>query len=450
MDYKILENKRKSIAEKIIVGIDPGKESHQAAVLDRLGVHLKTFTFKVSPQGYRTVLWKKLDKVIANEDYKDVVFAVETSCNLWQTLAHYLHYSGYTVLLVSPLTTYHSRSFIDHDFSHTDPKDALLVASNARSGYFDFYQVYSSEINAMHELSLTYCKIRKTLQQQRARLRAYIEYVFPEFLKIVNLDTETARYLLEDYFLPQHYLHLDVESVGQQIAKISQNQYGQQTLEKLQQAAKISIGIIKSGPEIISGRLAIESWLTMEAQAKQQLQKIRVALLERVGDIPAFEFIKSLKGVSDLLAALFIAETRDLSLYNHWKQIEKLAGLNLRLIQSGKYVGRKRISHIGNRRLSWILYWMCEQTSRSVPEIRIKYLRRQLHKPCYRKSLIACVPVLLKLIMTLVKEQRPYEFRDEKVAEMKRLEREYDAKKAKKKKRPKRQQQPARAKSIAA
>jgi transposase len=226
MDYKVLETKRNAIAEKIIVGIDPGKEKHQAAVLNRLGVHQKTFTFKVSSQGYREILWKKLDRVISADGYKDSIFAIETSCNLWQTLAHYLHYSGYAVLLVSPLTTYHSRSFIDHDFSHTDPKDALLMASNARSGYFDFYQVYSPEINAMHELSLTYCKIRKTLQQQRARLRAYIEYVFPEFLSIVNLDTETARYLLENHFLPQHFLSLDVACVGREIAKISQNQYG--------------------------------------------------------------------------------------------------------------------------------------------------------------------------------------------------------------------------------
>lgn len=441
MDYKILETKRKSIAEKIVIGIDPGKESHQAVVLNRLGIHQKTFIFQVSSKGYHEILWKKLDSIIPTEAYKDVVFAIETSCNLWQTLAHYLHYSGYPVLLVSPLTTYHSRTFIDHDFSHTDPKDALLVASNARSGYFDFYQVYSPEINAMHELSLTYCKMRKTLQQQRARLRAYIEYVFPEFLNIVNLDTETARYLLKDYFLPQHYLELDIESVGQQIGKISQNQYGHQTLEKLQEAAKTTIGMIKSGPEILAGQLAIESWLAVEANAKQQQQKLRAALIEMVGGKPEFECIKSLKGISDVLAALFIAETRDLSLYTHWKQIEKLAGLNLRLIQSGKYVGRKRISHIGNRRLSWIIYWMCEQTSRSVPEVRIKYLRRQLHKPCYRKSLIACVPVLLKLIMVLVKEQRPYEFRDEKVTEMKRLEREYEAKQAKKNKRKEPQQQ---------
>ena len=164
-------------------------------------------------------------------DYKNLVFALETSCNLWQTLAHYLHFSGYPVLLVNPLSTYHSRPLINHDYSHTDPKDALLVASNAQQGYFDHYRVYSPEINALHELSITYCKLRRNLLQQRARLRAVPGYVFPEFLHIVHLDTDTARYLLQDYFLPEHYLHMDIMSVGHEIAKISQKQYGPWTLK---------------------------------------------------------------------------------------------------------------------------------------------------------------------------------------------------------------------------
>ncbi len=448
MSYKALESKRKSIIEKIIIGIDPGKETHQAAVLDRYGVHQKSFTFKVNPHGYQKILMKKLDKIISTEDYKDAMFAIETSCNLWQTLAHYLHHSGFPVLLVSPLTTHHSRSFINHDFSHTDPKDALLVASNTRSGYFDFYKTYSSEINAMHELSLIYYKARKTRQQQRARLRAYIEYVFPEFLTLVTLDTKTARFLLKKYFLPQHYLSLNIESVGRDLAKISRNQCGPEILKKLQKEAKASIGIIKSDSEILAEQIAIQSWLDLESTASRQLETTKMALIELAREMPEFEIIKSLKGISDVLAALFLAETRDLSLYKHWKQIEKLAGLNLRLVQSGKYVGKKRISHIGNRRLSWIIYWMCEQTSRSIPEIRIKYLRRQLHRPCHRKSLIACVPILLKLIKQLTKEQRLYEFRDNKVDYVKQLEYEYEAKTNKKKK--KKQQQKSRETNLAA
>jgi len=281
---------------------------------------------------------------------------------------------------------------------------------------------------------MTYCKIRRTWLQQRARLRAYIGYVFPEFLDIVKLDTETARYLLKQYFLPEQYLHMNIESVGKEIAKISQNQYGVQTLKRLQQAARQTIGIVKDEAEIIAGRLAIDTWLAMEAQAKEQRDQIKATLIELCRKTPEFAIIKSIKGISDLLTALFIAETRDLSLYNHHKQIEKCAGLNLRLRESGRYRGRKRISKIGNKRLSWILYWMVEQTARVIPEIRIKYLKRQIKKQCHRQSLIACVPVLVKLIIQLVKEQRLYEMRPEKIAEMTKLERLYQPQKNKTKK----------------
>ena len=55
-----------------------------------------------------------------------VIVAVETSCNLWQTIAAYCYGQGHTVALFNPLTTYHSRSLQDHDFSRTDPKGALF------------------------------------------------------------------------------------------------------------------------------------------------------------------------------------------------------------------------------------------------------------------------------------------------------------------------------------
>lgn len=71
----------------------------------------------------------------------------------------------------------------------------------------------------MHSLAIAYSKIRKNLLQQRARLRAYVEYVFPEFFEVVEIDTRTARYLLKRYFLPEHYHALDVEVVGMQIAQ---------------------------------------------------------------------------------------------------------------------------------------------------------------------------------------------------------------------------------------
>ena len=135
-----------------------------------------------------------------------------------------------------------------------------------------------------------------------------------------------------------------------------------------------------------------------------------------------FRILTSLKGISDNLAAQFIAECRDLNNFKHYKQIEKLAGLNLCLCQSGDYIGQRHISHIGNRRLLRIIYQMTVQTATYIPEVRIKFLTRQLKKKAYRKNIIAASSALLQLIMALIKKNKTYEFKEEKMQQLALLE----------------------------
>ena len=92
------------------------------------------------------------------------------------------------------------------------------------------------------------------------------------------------------------------------------------------------------------------------------------------------------------------------------------------------------MSHIGNKRLSWIIYKMTEETARYLPEVRIKFLRRQMNtKSKYRKNIIACSSVLLNLIVALIKQRRPYEVREDKLNILKELESQYQAYKDSKK-----------------
>lgn len=427
MKYRALQEKRQFITGKIVVGIDPGKDKHQAAILDPNGLQLgKPFRFQTNHVGYTETLWKRTKEQIPNYNPNDLVFAVETSCNLWQTISYYLHTCGYTVLLVSPLTTHHSRPFFNHDFSRTDPKDALLVASNTRDGYFDFYQQYTLEINAMHRLSITYDKLKKDLIRNKSRLRSFLMQVFPEFLSALEPDTETARYLLKIYFLPKHFIEMDIEKEAQQIMRISHQQHGLETLMKLQQLAKSSVGIPREdNMQEITARITLDSWLL----AIEMIEKNRELVMQKIVDLaketPYFEILTDLKGISYRLAALFIAETRDPAKYDHYKKLEKFSGLNIRQSQSGKYVGARHISHLGNSRLSWILYKMTEETSKYIPEVRIKYLKRQLKRRVHRKNVIASIPVLLKLIVRLIKENRKYQYRDESLTELEYLEYQY-------------------------
>jgi transposase len=426
MRSQALQEKRQFIAGKFVIGIDPGRDRHQACVLNPQGVERRNFTFTVNRQGFDEIMLKTLSLYLNLQDKASFVFAIETACNLWQCLAHFLSARGYSVVLVNPLTTYHSRALPAHDYSKTDPKDALLVASNARHGYFDWYRTYSAEINAMHQLSMVYCKIRNTLLQQRSRLRTYINYVFPEFFEVVRLDTHTARFLLKRYFLPKHYLELELEKVAAEIAKISGNQYNLATLKHLREKAVTSIGIPKSALEESVDRIAVETWLAAEEQLQKQLDCVLEKLLVLAKKTAYFNSIVSIKGVSDILASLFIAETRDLALFQHYKQIEKLAGYNLRLVDSGRYAGARRISGIGNSRLSWVLYKMTEEMSRYVPEVRVKYLTRQIAKRCYRKNLVACVPKTLQLTFGLAQLKAAYQPNAEALNKVKKLEQQYE------------------------
>jgi len=71
------------------------------------------------------------------------------------------------VLLVSPLTTHHARPLHNHDFSHTDPRDAFLIAEQAYRGHFDAYRVFDDQLETMHRLSLAYYKLAKDKQRIR-------------------------------------------------------------------------------------------------------------------------------------------------------------------------------------------------------------------------------------------------------------------------------------------
>lgn len=425
--YEKHMEKKQMLSGKRIVGIDPAKDKHQAAVVDEEGIQMgKSFSFPVTHEGYTEALWNRLGKILGDYGPEDLVFAVETSCALWKTIVDYLFAQGYTVLLVNPLTTYHSRPLMNHDFSKTDQKDALLIAGNARSGNYNVYRHFSPDVNKLHRLGIVHSKLTKDRQKAISRLRAVMEEIFPEYLTCVGIDTETSLYLLDKYFLPEHFRRLSVEEEEWPIRRISNGNHNAETLARIKECAQKSIGS-RVFEEEEALRLTLDAWIAQTRQFDKSLKAITEAMTELAKTTKYFGILTSLKGISDISAALFIAECRDLGLYSHYKQIEKLSGANLKLSDSGKYVGMRRISGIGNKRLLRLIYIMTTQTARFIPEVRIKFLTRQIKKKCYRKNIVASSSQLLKLIMALIKEERTYTFRKDTVKKLAKIETKYEA-----------------------
>jgi len=425
--YRNYQNKKNQIVSKTIVGIDPGKKSHQAVIINPLGIPIgKPISFSESYKGYHVKLWKEIQQ--RKVDKHNLIFAIEVSCNLWQKLTYYLETEGYEVVHINPLCTKQSRSMLNNDFSKTDNKDALLIALNAQQGYYNERKTFPDKGNVMHSLSIAYDKLRKDYSRYQGRLRAALELVFPEFLQVINLGTQTSYYLLEKFIFPKDFLSIDIDHESIQIEHISRKQYGIKHLKRLQGLARQTIGIQPIDNNC--DRTIILTWLHGMKDLQERMKIILGQLKKLASPMKEFTILIDLMGISDETASLFLAEIRDIDAFDNYKEIEKFAGYNLRLKQSSQYVGARRISHIGNKRLRWILYRMTEETAKYIPEVRIKYLKRQLKKQIYRKNLVACIPQLLKLIFCLLKEKRNYENNEERIEEMKKLDAQYQIVKA--------------------
>jgi transposase len=426
--------KRHFIQDKIIIGIDPSKKKHQAIIINTFGDPMgNSFSFKHNRYGFHVTLWKRIKERLNTVDPEKIVFAVETSINLWQKLSHYLHEQGFSVVMVRPLATKHERPKMSNSFTKTDPKDSLAIANIARQGYFNFFKVHTDHIQAMHRLSITYDKLNDNIRQTKQRIRSQVELLFPELIDIIDVDTKTANKLLEKYLTPQDFQQLNLFTEEINIRKASRNRSDISLLKALKETAFESIGLPVQNESQVAERLTMNVWLNLLNCLEEQMNVIRKELINLAKQTSYFNIIVSLKGISDISAARFIAETRDLREYRHYKQIEKMTGSDLKLSDSGKYSGYRHISHIGNHRLRAILYKMSEETKNYIPEVRIRYLKRQMKQARYKKNVIAVSSNLLKIMMAMIKENRTYSYCPEKLKELELLENQYKEFKDKKK-----------------
>ena len=339
MKLQNLETKRHYISDKFIVGIDPAKNKHQAMVLDPKGIPIgNTFSFTSSYNGFHFKLWQKLKGLSFEITPGNTAFAVEISINYWQKLCHYLSEKGYTILMVRPITTKHERPRLNN-FSRTDPKDALCIASSARQGYFNFYQKYADEIQGLHRLGITYDKLKKQIVIAKQRLRSEVEMLFPEFPCVLKIDTDTARYLLSKYLTAKDFSEINVFYEAIELVAVSRNHHGATTLKTLKEAATKSIGLSLDKVSYMSHRMTVNMWIEQIKMLKIQQYNILREMSALAQKTPYFNILTSIKGISEITAAWFIAEIPKLGDDLHFKQIEAFADLNLRLSESA-YPGR--------------------------------------------------------------------------------------------------------------
>lgn len=396
----------------LVVSIDIAKHKHWAGMLDgRTELPVGSpFVFQNSRDGFSRLLGQ-IAKAQEKTGATRVVVGMEPTGHYWRPLAAYLQEAGITVVLVNPYHVKTSKEHDDNSPTKSDRKDVWVIARLVAEGKFFPLYLPDGVYADLRSLTQARQQQRQKLNTALNQLRAVLDEYFPEYTTVfVNLLGQASLHILQHRPFPQDVLAVKVEELAGELRAASNGRVGLKRAQELQEAARGSIGV-RYG--LSATRLRVNQILREAAFWQQQLTETEAAMATALEQTRLGPYLLSMPGVGVVTAAAFLGEIGDPSRYEDWRQLRKLAGFNLTENTSGERSHSKTpISKRGRPGLRMVLYQMAMIAATKNPEMRALYqhFRTRPHNPLHGKqALVALACKLLRVLFTLIREQRTYD-----------------------------------------
>ena len=168
------------------------------------------------------------------------------------------------------------------------------------------------------------------------RIKRWLKIYFPEYLKVyTKFSAESGLLLLEKAPMPAEILELGVDGITQIWRERKLRAVGKKRPETLVEAAKNSVGIEGGICAKLELQLLLADYRTKQAQLEQVTEVLEAEVLK----VPNVEKLLAIKGIGLITGAGFLSEVGEIGRFDSPKQIQKLAGLELKENSSGKKKG---------------------------------------------------------------------------------------------------------------
>ena len=251
-------------------------------------------------------------------------------------------------------------------------------------------------------------RIVKELVSCTNRIKRWLKIYFPEYLTVYRkVLSESGMMVLETAPLPQDIIHLGAEGINGLWRAKKLRAVGMKRAMTLVEAAHNSVGL-QGGPcARMQIRMLLEDYRAKQVQLEKVTEVLKAAMLE----VPHAEKLLSISGVGIITVAGFLAEVGDIRRFDSPKQIQKLAGLELKENSSGKHHGRSSISKRGRKRLRKILFQVILSMIRTNAEFREVYqyfTTRQKNPLTGKQAIIAAGCKLIRVFYAILKKGVDY------------------------------------------
>jgi transposase len=413
-EYGRNPNKRKEYVHQpdlLLVGVDVSKAKHSACLGTQTTVSCRKLEFTHTREGFRRFEQTLRAHLVKNKCQR-MLIAMEPSGIYWQALYERLKSCGYGVCLVHCQAVRNNRKTMQDGTSKTDEKDAYSIFDLLRQGKFFLPVDRDPELQAAYRLMRRHMALKKRVSQLRNHLRAAIHLTFPELNPLVkDLTQPTALRFLQVNPTPISILRNGQRHFLETWQPRSRcGQWRPEKFQQLYDLAQHSIGL--SDPYGID-EFAIKALAhdLADALAKQQLWLDKaIALLAPRTD---FQVLMPLPRIGQPTAAAILTAIGDLSTYTNGKHLVKLAGLDIRLFESGSSIRKlPKISHVGSAYLSYWLYHYALRLVAHEPHFTAYYQRRKHQSPgkgAGQRALIAVCDKTIRMIYRILTDYEPYD-----------------------------------------
>jgi len=404
--------KLEAITDRVlIVGVDVAKKSHVARVIDDRGVELcRTMRFENSREGF-TSFSGCLSELKNLHDKESVIIGLEPTGVYGHALIAYLQDEGYHVAYILGMQVKRVKELEDNSPSKNDPKDAKVIATLVKDGYYRKIRSHADDIVELKDATRHAYQITKKLTRVKCQIDTFLSQYFPEFNDAFrDIEKKTALATLKLFPLPDQIRALSAEQITRawRASGVIKG-IGIKKAHQLKHLAETTIGLRATESARIHFDDLMSEYDVLGCQEKGIWKKIK-ALLEPNAD---YQAIMRIPNMTLKMTAYLMAEVGDFRDFSHPQQLVRLAGFNLQESSSGKNRGTSEITKRGRPMLRRVLYFIVlEQLKRAAPgwhQLHKRYTTRK-DKPLKKmQSVIALCCKFLRVVWGMIKNNAPYD-----------------------------------------
>jgi len=393
---------------RTVFGIDVSKSTSNVAIL----IDSKTIDeFKINND---FIGFEQLKSTLNNFTNPEVVF--EATGVYSRRLAHFLQVNEFPYTQLNPLQAKKEMDGLRNN--KNDKNDAFHLAETqfrlSRQKTFIQDPIYSELMSE----SRFYQEIINDLVSEKNRLHRILQLTFPEIERVMSAPTGILYWnLVTEFPIPSEVKKYNNDQLSAIILECSRNKIGIRKANeislKLSNLSKVAV------PTVTPDSLALEQ-VKYHANRLMELNELKLNIIKSMEklskELPEFEILCSIPGISTVTAVSLIAELGDIRRFKHTNQLNAFIGIDLRHYESGNYTASDRISKRGNPYARKILYRTIINIV-SVARYQPTHIndfyqkKKQSSQKGTKKIAIASMNRLIRTIYHLVMKNETYDYR---------------------------------------